>query len=305
MRGLRENGVEVIECNDRSRGLMKYWRLYKKHVQIKNQYDVMIVGYPSQITVWLAKLISSKKVVLDALASLYEGEIISRQSANKFSLKAFKTWLVDYIAYQCADLILVETHAQAEFFAKTFYVARNKCKRVFTGALDTVFYPDPTVQKKEKFTAVFRGQFLPEAGADIIRAAGKLLESKDTDVLFIGKGTVPPDDLRRMMLACHVSLGQFADHERLKRTIPHKAFESLALGLPYVTGRAGGISELLTDRENCLMTKLGDAQDLADKILDIKNNPALAEKIAAVGLALYREKLTPKVLAGEILNVIR
>jgi len=325
MAGLREQGATVIECNDRSSGCIKFWRLYKKHAVLGNTYDAMIVGYPSQIAVPLARLISSKKVIFDSLCSLYEGEIISR-GVSPWSPKAWKTWLVDFLAYQFADHIILETNAQIDFVARKFFVSKKKCSRVFTGALDSIFFPDPSVQKKDVFTAVFRGQFLPEAGVPIILEVAKILEHSDVNFLFIGRGFleketkekiralglhnvslldtfIAPDILRKEMLSCHVSLGQFDDHPRLARTIPHKAFEALALGLPYVTGRAEGVSELLTDKENCLMSELGNAEDLAEKILQLKNNQVLVSTLGNAGHVLYRQKLTPKILAGEILNI--
>lgn len=328
MKGLRENGSEVIECNDCSPGLTKFWRLYKKHKEIKGDYDVMIVGYPSQITVLFAKLISSKKVVLDALCSLYEGEIISRRTDLRGSLKAFKIWLIDFVAYQSADLVLVETNAQAEFFEKTFFVRKGKCVRIFTGASDDLFFPDLSIQKRPIFTAVFRGQFLPEAGVETILETAAVLLSENIHFLLIGKdfpGTnitekvhtlqlphvevvssfLPFDELRCLMLSCHMSLGQFGVHERLERTIPHKAFETLALGLPYITARARGIEELLIDGENCLMTIPGNAQDLAEKILQLKNDLDLTKKITGNALSLYKSRLTPFILTNQILSEIK
>ena len=50
------------------------------------------------------------------------------------------------------------------------------------------------------------------------------------------------------------------------------------MGLPYITGKNMAISELLTDRENCLMVSNADSRDLADKILELKNNNNLAQK---------------------------
>ena len=63
MNGLRQSGVEIVECRDFSRGPLKYPRLFFKHWKIRNDYDVMIVGYPGHIVTPFAKLISKKKVV--------------------------------------------------------------------------------------------------------------------------------------------------------------------------------------------------------------------------------------------------
>lgn len=324
MDGLRQNGAEIVECRDTTPGPVKFLRLWQKHQKIEHDYDAMIVGYPSHIAVPLAKFISGKTVAFDALCSLYEGEVISRGSG---SIKAWKTWCIDFLACHFADLIFVETNAQIEFFAKTFFVSPKKIKRVFTGASDELFFPEPNVSKRETFTAVFRGQFLPEAGVDTILQSAKILEKENINFLFMGKDFggkklsekvsslglqnveiiskfLPFAEMRKEMLSCHVSLGQFGNHPRLTRTIPHKAFETLALGLPYVTGRAVGVLELLTSGENCLMATLADPKDLALKIRELKNDSSLTKKIALAGLLLYKEKLTPKILAEQILAII-
>lgn len=325
--GLVKNGVHVIECQDTSKGLVKFWRLWKKHRKLKDKYDVMMVGYPGQIVAPFAKLISQKKIVLDALCSLYEGEIISRKSARKWHPNAWSIWLIDFFAYLFADMVLVETEAQKQFFVKKFFVNPKKIAVVYTGADDSLFYPDPSIKKRDRFTAVFRGRFLPEAGVDVIIKAAKILENEDIDILIIGSGLLDKeisalvsainpknllmeskhlsfDEMRKLMLSCHVSFGQFANHERLERTIPHKAFESLALGLPYITARTKGISEMLEDKVNCFMVNPNDPKDLAEKILYLKNNQKLADEISFKGFKLFEEKFNPVVLAKRIISLV-
>src|SRR3989344_6457800 len=79
IKGFKEHGVEIIECRDVTRGPLKYLYLFWKHWKIRNKYDFLIVGYPGHVVVPFAKLISKKPVILDALCSLYEGVIVSRQ----------------------------------------------------------------------------------------------------------------------------------------------------------------------------------------------------------------------------------
>jgi glycosyltransferase involved in cell wall biosynthesis len=294
---------------------------------VRNDYDVMIVGYPGQIIAVFAKFLSKRKVVLDALCSLYEAEVISRNSTRIFYLRGVKIWLIDFFAYFFADMVLVETEAQKQFFIKKFFVNPKKIAVVYTGADDSIFFPDSSVKKRNRFTAVFRGRFLPEAGVDVIIKSAKILENDDIDILIIGSGlldekikalisSIKPknllvepkhlsfDEIRRLMLSCHVSLGQFANHERLDRTIPHKAFESLALGLPYITARAKGISEILRDGENCFMTNPADPKDLSEKIIQIKNELSAAQKIGNNELDLYKSNFTPYILAKKIIFLL-
>jgi glycosyltransferase involved in cell wall biosynthesis len=333
--GLKKNGHEVIECRDTSPGIMKFWRLWGKHRFIvknalkgqKKPYDAMVIGYPGHIVVPFAKLISRAPVVFDALCTLYEGQVLSRGWYKHNPFMLFWINLIDWLAVKCADLVLVETEAQKEFFVKRFSVVPKKVVRIFTGADTEFLYPDKTVSKNSQFTAIFRGKFLPEAGVEYILDSAKILENAGVFFTIIGNGLLDKeikakisdlglknleliseqlswDEIRKKMLESHVSLGQFGNHERLGRTIPHKAFEALALGMPYITGRAGGANEIFVDRENCLMTNCADAKDLAEKILMLKNDLALAAKISENGRKFFLEKLTPEKLAAQITSAI-
>jgi glycosyltransferase involved in cell wall biosynthesis len=327
--GLRALGHEVIECRDSSPGFLKYARLRRTHRAIMKAggYDAMVVGYPGHVMVPFAKRISHRPVVFDALCTLYEGEVLSRKVMNP--LKRWKIGYIDEKAALAADLILVETEAQKAFFARRFPIDPAKISRVWTGVDETSFNQamGRAATKRSRFTAVFRGKFLPEAGVQHVIDAAKLLQGEGVDFLILGHGFLekdieahirrvrpanlewisdwlPSDDIARRMAECHVSLGQLARHERLERTVPHKAFESLALGLPYVTARAAGISELLTDGTDCLMVEPGDAEDLAAKILRLKNQPDLMKSLGENGSRLFREKLSSVVLARGIVAAI-
>jgi glycosyltransferase involved in cell wall biosynthesis len=113
------------------------------------------------------------------------------------------------------------------------------------------------------------------------------------------------DELRSKMLASHVSLGQLENHERLERTIPHKCYESIAMGLPYLTARTVPVAEILKNGESVLFVNPADPQDLAEKILYLKNNPDLAKKIGENGRKIYQERFTPKALGKEILSILQ
>lgn len=330
MSGLRQNGVDIVECRDTSPGLAKFWNLFKKHSVIVKSggYDAMIVGYPGHLVVPFAKILSKKPVVFDALCTLYEGEVISR---GRYRFNIFmKGWimLVDFLAAKSADIILVETNAQRDYFIKRFSLKPEKVVRVFTGVDEDIYNSNIQIVKRSKFTAVFRGRFLPEAGVRYVVQAAKSLENAGVDFLIIGGGLVegevwkqvqelkpqnlewireilPPEVMARKMAECQVSLGQFEDHERLGRTIPHKAFESLALGLPYMTGRSAGIQELLTEGKDCLMVDLADADDLAAKVLMLKDQPELAKDIAKNGHEVYETKLAPSILAKGIISALQ
>ena len=189
------------------------------------------------------------------------------------------------------------------------------------------FFRESSIPLNKKFTVLFRGRLTPEAGVEYVLEGAEILKNEDILFKIIGFGQMETevkeelkklnlpnvelitkelsnDSLRKEMCGCHISLGQFGNNERLKRTIPHKAFESLAMGIPYITANAEGVAEIFTVGETCLFVNKADPKDLAEKILTLKNNPALRNKLALNGRKLYEEKLTPKILGETILKYI-
>ncbi len=331
LRGLKENGVEILECRDDSPGLIKFIKLYKKHKELRGKYDIMLVGYTAYILVPFARIITNKKVIFNALCSLYEGNIISRgRTSWLLPFQAAYTWLVDFLAFNSAHLNLLENEEQIKFVSKKFLIPRKKLTKAWTGVDDSLFYTDSDVKKLSTFTVLFRGAFLPESGVEYAIDAAKILKKHNINLRIIGRNIgalvplmeerlgefdssnvewikgkkMPFEDLRLKMQECHISLGQLSNHDRLNMTIPHKAFESIAMKIPYLTARNKGVLELLKEDETCFCCNPADAEDLAKKILEIKNNLELMAKVAENAYQLYTRELTPKILAKKVLDII-
>jgi glycosyltransferase involved in cell wall biosynthesis len=289
---------------------------------------VLLVAYPGHAIVWFARLIATAPVVFDALASFYEAEVLSRRPDKRCSLFAFRMWFIDFIACHTAHRTLVETTAQVMYFKKLFFISTTRCRRLFTGADETAFRFNPEIYKYEQFTVVFRGRFLPEAGARHVLGAARILKEEPIEFRIYGQGLLeaeikkeldsspgvkvvldtkiyPLEDLPVLMQPCHVSLGQLERHERLERTIPHKAFESLALRLPYVTARYPAIAELVTDGESALFFDPGNAEDLARQILALYKDASLRERIAQNGYNAYHEHAGRDVLGRELISILQ
>lgn len=320
--GLRENGATVLEINNSSSGLKKYWQIAGEYWANRKSVDLVIIGYTGAVLVPWMYLISRKKIIYNAGNSFYESMIISR--GGNWWQKA-RYWLLDWIAFSCADLILLESEAQKNFIAQTFFVNPKKLKVHYIGADETHFFFDENIKKLANFTVVFRGKFLPEAGTDIVVRAAKELEEKNIKFRILGSGLLlkqiesliaelkpsnlelitehlPYEKLRELMQECHLSIGQVADHPRLQRTIPHKAFESLAMKLPYLTARQPAILELLQEGSTCFGVNPGDPQDLAQKISELRDKPGLLNSVAEGGLELYHRNLTSRVLGQKLIT---
>jgi len=65
----------------------------------------------------------------------------------------------------------------------------------------------------------------------------------------------------------------------LKEGFPFSLLEAMSAGLPIVTTKVGGISEMIKDNQSGLLVKPADPKELAEKIIEVIDNKSLAEKL--------------------------
>ncbi len=220
IQGLRQNGVEVVECHVRlwhntadkirsvrrglfnpsllGRALGSYLRLIKRYAEI-GDYDVLVVGYAGHFDLFLAKLLTSfsrKPLVFDALLSLTETVVEDRGLARRGSLLAGLVYLVDKYACRLADLVLLDTEAHVQHFQQDLGVRPDKLRWVPVGA-DEVYRRGPSLPGADApFRIVYFGQYIPLHGVNYIIKAAKLLEEHpDIHFELVGDGQTYPDAL--------------------------------------------------------------------------------------------------------------
>lgn len=327
IKGLRENEVEVVEFHIKDRGVSGFIKAISFYQQNSKNTDAIIIGYDSPVLVIFIRLFCYKKIIYNAVLSVYERFVISRELASRFSVKGIYYWLLDFLAVHVADLTMVESNHQIVFFKKLFKASGNKIYKNWIGVDEDKFFYDPSIFKFPLFTVVFRGALMPEAGAEYVIQVAKILEKENIKFIMLSGGLLlnkinrllkelkpnnlefrsdflPVEELRILMQKCHLSLGQLSDHPRLERTIPHKAYESLIMHLSYLTASNTGILELLVAGETCITCKPADAKSVAEKIIWSKNNPRELERIAQNGYQLYQNKLRSVILAKNLLDKI-
>lgn len=321
---LKEQGVQVLECFTQSGGLVKFASLFEKHWSMRNGYDLLVVAYPGHTIVWFARLLSRKPIVFDALCTSWEAETFSHEATI---FRQMRMKFIDWLAVLCATMVLVESEAQKIFFVNRFGGDPEKYQVVYTGVDESIFKFDKT-PKLSRFTIVFRGRLTYESGVEYVVRVAKILKGENVSFRIIGYGykllavdqlikelglknieviseQLSFDELKKKMAECHVSIGQLSDNERLKRTIPHKAFESMALGLPYITARAEGISEILKDGESCVMIPAEDTKALAEAIVFLRDNPEYAESLQKRAADIFEDKLSQRALGEKLVQIYR
>lgn len=327
IRGLQENGVEVLFSNTSIRGFKGFVDLWKKYHALKKQDDIVVVGYSdSRFMIPFIKLISGKKIVWDAFYSLYDSWVFDRKLVSPVSFKAKYYWFLDWFSCKLADVILLDTNAQIDYFSKTFSTKSLKFIKILVGTDDNMFCPKIVQKTAGNFLVHFHGNFIPLQGVEyIIRAAG-LLRDYNIQFQIIGQGQdhkkikkiaeelnlkniiwidyVAYRKLSDYMGKADICLGIFGNTDKATKVIPNKVYEAIAMEKAVISIDTPAMRELFTDRKDILFCKLADPRDLADKILELKNNDGLRNEIASRGYELFKKMATPSKTVLPLINFL-
>lgn len=325
IKGLSENGVGVIECRVSAKDKLKYLKLSWKFLK-SPRFDLVIVGFPGQEVMFLAKLLTKKPIIFDAFTSHYGGYILDRQYYPKTSWRAKYYRFLDAWSCKSADLVLLDTNAHIDFFVKEFKLNREKFLRIFVGTDEDLFYPREVSKDSDKFLIHFHGHYIPLQGVKYIIKAAKFLEKDDIHFNIIGNGQtfksdlklseslniknisfinpVPYEELPVFMAKADICLGIFGDSSKTDLVIPNKVYEAMAMGKAIITADTPAARELLNDGENVLFCRKADGKDLAEKIRLLKNSSEMRNSIGGAVRKLFEERLVKNILAAELLKHI-
>ena len=284
----------------------------------------IVIGSASQLLVIPSILVFKTRPFLDAGWSLFESTIVNRTRAGKFHEKAIKAYLIDFVATIFSRKVFLESKLQVAWYKNIFFVRKEKCITLYTGLDESEFMPENVSKTKSEtsFKVVFRGKNNDEAGLEILAQATKILADDDIDfevisnmdqselnfserTKVISKFYKSKNSIASVLAAADLSLGQLSNHTRLSRTIPHKAFESAFLGIPYLTARNSGILEIFQENEEIFCFDSGSAEDLVAKIRFLKSNRSRLEKSGKKLKEKYSERLSQKILAQQLMGIIR
>jgi len=215
IQGLRENGVEVIECHapiwrgveDKSqirsrrwwlfqglRWLACYPRLLLRYLRLPG-HDLVLVGYLGQLDVLLIRPLTWLRrvpLVWDTFLSLYDTLVDDRALVRPHHPFAMLLYACEWLALRAPNLLLTDTSAHAWFFSTHFGVGRHRIERVFVGAEPRAFYPPhpeyPHHRQRRPYRVLFYGQFIPLHGMEVIAEAASLCEGQQIHWEVIGDG---------------------------------------------------------------------------------------------------------------------
>ena len=321
--GLRQNGVEVVECWADWRDPKRYRKLLQQLRALHGGYDYIYAAYPSSVPVMIAKLLSRKPVVIDAFYSNFDSVVNDRKKYHWFDPRAIKMLVFDWLGVILADLLIADTDAHATYWRNWWGMKRKPAGTVYIGIDDKVFHPMvPT--KKDYILVLFHGTFIPLQGVTkIVEAAHICAAHPEIRFRFVGNGRDfgkakgladrhqlrnieftgmrPLAEMNKHLAEADIIMGIFGDTAKARRVIPNKVYEGLYAKRPVMTMDGPVIREAFTERD--LLLVHNDPQAIADGIVTLAKDPALRNGYAERGFVTVAAYL-PKPVAASLVAVI-
>ncbi len=336
--GLEKNGCTVLQCSSSEGSILRrYPQLIRQFWPLKREISIIYVAFFGHLDMplaWLLARLTGKKVVFDMFYSMYDTYVFDRQSVTPRSLQAHFYFWIDKIVATLADIVITDTKTHGNYFIKTFGLKPQKFRRVFVGGDETIFRP---VKKKSSAKALvnkgkiiieFHGWFTRLHGAEYYVQAAKLLEKeKNLQFLLIGSTVNYPlpielyhqlkpksmryypemsvDKLAQLVARSDISIGHIGITEKARSVITNKTFHALASRVAAIVGDSKANRELLANRKNALLVKMGNPEDLAANIKLLAKDKRLRKKIADNGYHLFKQKLTNKNLGHQLKEIFK
>jgi glycosyltransferase involved in cell wall biosynthesis len=339
--------VEVIECQeslwhsieDRVQAVKQSWkqpafwwrvartygRLLRRYWQIGRGYDILIVGYPGQFDIFLARLLSwwrGKPLVWDIFMSIYL-IALERGLAHKSSGMVDLLRRVERLACRLPDRLILDTDAYIQWFCQTHDLLPERFRLVPTGADSDHFQMSAAAaDPAPPWRVVYYGTFIPNHGVDyIVEAARQLVDDPRIQIELIGSG---PDQasaqakaqsyqlpnvtfidwldqatlIQRVQTAT-LCLGAFGTTPQSLMTIQNKIYEGLALGKVVLTGDSPVVQRVFAHGRELYLCERANPTALASAIRTLCGDAQLRATLAQQGHARFCQEFTIEQLGAK------
>jgi glycosyltransferase involved in cell wall biosynthesis len=202
------------------------------------------------------------------------------------------------------------------FPEKTIYVLENPIN---------VDYMDNTkLYKREKNSILYLGNYYREKGIYDLISAMAIVKNNNHKIKLKLYGNKNKMKLKKYVkkknLENYISVNEWINSEKKKEAlykcsilvlpsynegIPNVILEAMATKTPIIATAVGGLKELLIDETNAIITKCGDPETLARKIIYLINDDNLKYKIAENAYELIKKRFDGKIIKEKFLYIIK
>ena len=308
---------------------LKSFLFFLKNSENLKNADIVIVGFPGYMEIFLFKLIKiltggHYTLVFDYFFSVFESLTMERKVLKPDGFMAKILYFFDKLGLKTADRVLIDTEPHRDYICSLFNIDKDKFIVLPVGESEKQFsfieYPD----EKTPFNVLFFGTFLNLHGIDKIKDAILLLENEEKiKFTLIGKGKndsifkessfqntkfvnefIPPHQLKTYIKKSHVILGIFGENDRANMVIPCKIYDALACGRPVITGKTEAVEKSFKNADFVIQCdKKGEA--IAKAILNLyQKDIGELKKLGKDAYLFFKENFSPPKIALKLLKEI-
>ena len=335
-RGLERSGATVHECrfSETSRfiGIWKllllplfYVRISRKMREIDRssvEIDAVILTKFNPLLIPIAAYYAWRfecPLVYDLFVSLYR--TAEMRDIHPFIVRAVAT--LEQIVLRVPDHHLVGTNQFIDLYSDMYGIPSDRFVRLPPGANSDWFYPQEETEKRETFTILYWGNFLPHHGVGTILGAATELRNEPYEFVFLGSGPemeryqrmadelalsnvrfegfVPREEQQKWIASSHVCLGVFADDPRSLASITNKVSEAVASKKAVITEDSPAINEWFDHGESIYTVPPEDPVGLAEAIETLATERDWIEQLESGGYEVYQREFDVDTI-GNILS---
>jgi len=278
--------------------------------------DFFFVSYMGHFLVIFLRLFTQKPIVFDFYLSIFDMMCNDRKVYTPESLPGRITRWIEQKSLQKADFIIVDTQKLIDTLTRHYNIPKEKFVRVPLTINEENVKPIEVERYKEQFTVLYVGSYIPLHGTPVIIEAARILQERGDDTFFVMigqgpdyqkcrdlaekyqleniefKGFMSLEELNYYYNACDINLGLFNTGERANSVVLNKTNDSFRVGKPHLTLATDAMKESFTDNEDIFYVQDIEPETLAERIIEIKNDPDLILEVGKHALASYESKLS-------------
>ena len=287
--------------------------------------DFYYVGYMGHFLVILMRFFTSKPIVFDFYLSIFDMLCNDRKLYKPESLLGKITYWIEKKSLEKSDFIIVDTQKLIDTLSQEYSIDIKKFVRLPLTINEQNIKPIKVDPYSDTFSVLYVGSYIPLHGTPVIIKAAKILQEKNEKIslLMIGKGPelekcktlaksyhlenitfkgfMSLEELNYYYNACDINLGLFNTGERANAVVLNKTNDSFRVGKPHLTLETEAMKEAFTDNEDIFFVKDILPETLANRIIELKNNPNLLKEVGENARISYDKKLS-NATAKNILN---
>ena len=220
-RGLRQQGVEVIECRAPSSyapshmwgttgrglgirripfearelvlGIARMWSVTRQFLRVRGPIDAIVLAEFNQGLSPVASVLAAARgaaLIMDFTMSQYDTAVNDRHALKPWKPRAVWRWLMDAASIHLSDRVLVETGPIAVQYAALFGGMHDKARVSHIGAPEWRFQQRPMPARGNRpLTVLYYGNYVPLHGVEfIIQAAQQLRNDPRFRFIMVGAG---------------------------------------------------------------------------------------------------------------------